>query len=211
MTIAVLRARGGITKRSVRVALHSLAGTLRELCQQLSPTDQVEALEQVGLIIESAWAAAFDYHADAMRVAVEDAHLAVLRALSVPIIPIHAGILVLPLIGAIDVARGELLMATLLPAIAEEHAFGVLLDITGVPAIDAAVAGWLVRIAQAARLLGAEVILVGVSPQTAQTMVAAQLDLRGLVAFGTLQVGLEHLLARRGFGIQRRASGPGPA
>jgi rsbT co-antagonist protein RsbR len=115
---------------------------------------------------------------------------------------------VLPLIGPIDASRGELIMETLLSAITREHAFGVLLDITGVPAIDAAAAVWLVRVAQASRLLGAEVILVGMTPEIAQTMVTAQLDLRGLVTLGTLKAGLEHALARRGLVIQPRSSAP---
>ncbi|MBA3550005.1 MAG: STAS domain-containing protein [Nannocystis sp.] len=205
VTIALPRARAGIRSRDIRFAIDSLARGLRGLCWQLTgPTEQSQALEQVGLIIEAAWGAVLDNFADATRVAVEEAHRDVIQALSTPIIPIHAGVLVLPLIGPVDVSRGELLMATLLPAIVREQAFGVLLDITGVPAIDAAVAGWLLKITRSSRLLGAEVILVGMRPETAETMVSAQLDLRGLVAFGSLQAGLEHVLARRGLVIQRR-------
>ncbi len=204
VSVALARARAGIRSRDVRFAIGSLAGMLRVLCRQLPGAEQSQAFEQVGLIFEAAWAAVFDTFADATRVAVEEAHRDVIRALSSPIIPIHAGILVLPLIGPFDVVRGELLMVTLLPAIVREQAFGVLLDITGVPAIDAAVAGWLLKITQSSRLLGAEVILVGLSPETAETMVSAQLDLRGLVAFGSLQAGLEHVLARRGLVIRRR-------
>ncbi len=205
-TVAVPRVRGGITLRDIRAALDDISSVLRDLCRQLaSPAEQIEALEHVGRIMESAWASMFANFAEAMRTAIEDAHREVISELSSPIIPIHAGILVLPLIGAIDLARGEQLTATLLPAIAREQAHGVLLDITGVPALDAPTAGWLIRIARAARLLGAEVILVGISPAIARTMVDGALDLRGLVAFGTLQAGLEHLLARRGFVIQRRS------
>ena len=204
VNIALARARAGIRSRDVRFAIGSLARTLRALCWQLrEPAEQSQAFEQIGLIFEAAWAAVLDNFADATRVAVEEAHRDVIRGLSAPIIPIHAGVLVLPLIGPIDVARGELLMATLLPTITREQAFGVLLDITGVPAIDAAVAGWLLAITRSSRLLGAEVILVGMSPETAETM-SAQLDLRGLVAFASLQAGLEHVLARRGLVIRRR-------
>jgi anti-anti-sigma factor len=209
VSIATPRVRGGFTARDARVALDDLSRALRDMCQKLpTPAEQIQALEQVSLIIEAAWATVFENFSDALRAAVEDAHLAVLQKLSSPIIPIHVGILVLPLIGPIDASRGELIMETLLSAITREHAFGVLLDITGVPAIDAAAAGWLVRVAQASRLLGAEVILVGVSPEIAQTMVTAQLDLRGLVTLGTLKAGLEHALARRGLVIQPRSSAP---
>ncbi len=204
-SIAVSRMRGGITLRDIRTALDDVSRVLRDLCRRLaSPAEQIEALEHVARISESAWASAFANFAEAMRLTLEDAHRAVISELSSPIIPIHSGILVLPLIGAIDPARGELLTATLLSAVAREQAHGVLLDITGVPALDAPGAGWLLGIARSARLLGAEVILVGISPEIARTMVNGALDLRGLVAFGTLQAGLEHLLARRGFVIQRR-------
>lgn len=205
--IAVARVRGGITMRDIRAAMDDVSRLLRDLCRQLDPSEQIQALEIVSLIIESAWCSAFTCFSDAMRVVLEDAHRDVIRELSAPIIPIHAGVLVLPLIGRIDRERGDLLTATLLPAIAREQAFGVLLDITGVPTLDAEVAGWLVRITRAARLLGAEVLLVGISPEVAGTMVSAGLDLRGLVAFGTLQAGLEFVLARRGLVITRRGSG----
>jgi rsbT co-antagonist protein RsbR len=204
--IMQVRARGGITTRDVRFAMDGLARALRDMGRRLAtPAEQIQALEQISSIIEAAWAAVLGNYTDAMKAAIEDAHLAVLRKLTSPLVPIHVGILVLPLIGAIDAERGELLLETLLSAIAREQAFGVLLDITGVPAIDAAVASWLVRVAQASRLLGAEVVLVGISPAIAQTLVTAQLDLRGLVTLGTLKAGLEHALARRGLVIQPRS------
>lgn len=206
--ISVSRVRGGITLRDVRAVMDDVSRLLRDLCRQLDPSEQIQALEMVSLIMEASWFSAFSCFSDAIRVVLEDAHRDVVRELSAPIIPIHAGVLVLPLIGRIDRERGELLTATLLPAIAREQAFGVLLDITGVPTLDAEVAGWLVRITRAARLLGAEVLLVGISPEIAGTMVSAGLDLRGLVAFGTLQAGLEFVLARRGLVITRRGSGP---
>lgn len=208
VTIAGPRVRAGIGMHDIRAVMEDISRALRDTARQLrDPAEQAAAFEQLGLILESAWATAFASFGEAMRAKIEDAYRGVISELSAPIIPIHAGVLVLPLIGRIDLARGELLTATLLPAIAREHAYGVLLDVTGVPALDAEVAGWLLGIARAARLLGAEVVLVGISPEIARTMVEAGLDFRGLVAFGTLQAGLEHVLARRGLVIARRASG----
>ncbi len=209
VNIATPRVRGGFTARDARAALDDLSRALRDVCQQLpTPAEQIQALEQVSVIIEEAWATVFENFSSVMKEVLEDAHRAVLRKLSSPILPIHVGILVLPLIGSIDASRGELIMEALLSAIIREHAFGVLLDITGVPAIDADVASWLVQLAQASRLLGAEVLLVGMSPEIAQTMVTAQLDLRGLVTLGTLKAGLEHALGRRGLVIQTRSAAP---
>jgi anti-anti-sigma factor len=201
-TLAQARTSGGVGSRDARSMCDSVARALRDACRQLAePAMQVEALEQVGLIMESVWATVFENYVEGMTAAVEDAYRAVLRELSVPIIPIHAGVLVLPLIGPIDAARGEMLAAMLMTAISRVHATGVLLDVTGVPAIDASVAAWLVRLTRSARLLGAELVLVGVSSAIAVTMADARLDLRGLQTFGTLQAGFEHVLARRGLRI----------
>ena len=207
VSITQVRARAGFKMPAVRLALDGLSRELRATCRELPiAADRIEGLERVSRIIESAWAVVLENFTEAMTNAIEDAHLAVIRKLSSPIIPIHVGILVLPLIGPIDAARRELVTEALLAAIAREHAFGVLLDITGVPAIDAGVAAWLVRLAQASRLLGAEVVLVGMSPEIAQTMVTTQLDVRGLVTLSTLKAGLEHALARRGLVIQARSA-----
>jgi anti-anti-sigma regulatory factor len=115
-------------------------------------------------------------------------------ALSAPLLPLLPGVLVLPLIGAIDPRRAERLLEAELEAVMREQAQVVLVDITGTPVVDTGVAMQLVRSAEAARLLGCRTILVGVQPEIAQTLVGLGLDLRGITTRATLGDGLQEAL-----------------
>lgn len=119
-----------------------------------------------------------------------------LRALSTPVLPIAEGVLVMPLVGAIDRSRAELVLSTLLQGVTEHRADVVILDITGVPQVDGAIAATLGRAAQAVKLLGAEAVLTGVRPQIAQTLVSLGVELTGIVLKSTLQSGVAYALGR---------------
>ncbi len=121
-----------------------------------------------------------------------------LRELSTPLIPILEGVVVMPLIGAIDSARAQQIMETLLVGISEKRASIAILDITGVRVVDTQVANALIRTAQAAQLLGARVILTGITPEVAQTLVQLGIDLSSVMTRSTLQSGIAYALARRG-------------
>ncbi|WP_434427679.1 PAS domain S-box protein [Nannocystis pusilla] len=118
--------------------------------------------------------------------------------LSTPLIPITDEILVMPLIGMMDSMRAQQVMQSLLAGLASGRGKSVILDITGVPVVDTAVANALLRAAQAARLLGAEVILTGIRPEVAQTLVNIQADFSDLITRGNLQSGIAHALGRGG-------------
>ncbi|XXX72089.1 STAS domain-containing protein [Sorangium sp. So ce134] len=136
-----------------------------------------------------------------------------IQAMSVPVIRVADGVLCLPIVGMIDDARAGALLERLLEAIAAQQAAEVLLDITGVPALDERAAAQLVGAANAARLLGASCTLVGVSPALARTLVELDIDLGGLATAATLAEGLTRALsARRGAAPRRAAAaGRGPA
>jgi len=123
--------------------------------------------------------------------------LETIRALSTPVVPVQRGVLVMPLVGVIDQARAQSITTALLEAIERERARFVLLDITGVPVVDTAVAQALIQAAQASRLLGAEPVLVGISPPVAETIVSLGVDLSALVTRADLQSGVEYALNRR--------------
>jgi rsbT co-antagonist protein RsbR len=129
--------------------------------------------------------------------------LSTLREVSTPVIPVIAGVLAMPLIGQIDEERVQHMTSALLAGIEREHANVVLLDITGVPVIDTYVAQALLRLVAASGLLGAEVVLVGVSPEVAQTIVTLGIDLRGLRTAADMRSAVEKLLrADRGQGVR---------
>jgi rsbT co-antagonist protein RsbR len=113
-----------------------------------------------------------------------------LAELSTPLIPISDALMVMPLVGAVDSRRAQQVLETLLQGIATTGANIVLLDITGVPIVDTQVANTLIYAAQAVKLLGAQVILTGIRPEVAQTMIGLGIDLRSITTHGTLQSGI---------------------
>lgn len=119
-----------------------------------------------------------------------------IRELSTPLIPLEAGVVVMPLIGRIDRVRAAALLERLLEGVVARRATAAILDITGVPVVDAEVAASVQQAAQAVRLLGAQVILTGVRPEVAALLVDLGLDFRGLVTLGSLQSGLAWARAR---------------
>jgi rsbT co-antagonist protein RsbR len=100
----------------------------------------------------------------------------------------------MPLVGLIDEERAELLTSTLLAAIERERARCVIMDVTGVPLVDTAVAGALLQAGAAARLLGAETVLVGIRPELAQTIVSLGVSLDDLVTRNNLEAGLRYAM-----------------
>jgi rsbT co-antagonist protein RsbR len=123
---------------------------------------------------------------------------AMLRELSTPIIPLADDVIVMPLVGGIDSTRAQQVLETLLEGVAAHHASIVILDITGVPIVDTHVADALIRTAQAAKLLGTQLVLTGIRPEVAQTIVGLALDFRNIITQATLQSGIAFALAQRG-------------
>lgn len=119
-----------------------------------------------------------------------------LHELSTPLIPITDTVMVMPLIGSIDSTRAQQVMERLLEGVSIDGATTVLLDITGVLIVDTQVADALIRAAQAARLLGAQVVLTGIRPEVAQTLVGLGVDLSDIVTHSTLQTGIAYALHR---------------
>ncbi len=114
-----------------------------------------------------------------------------IRELSTPVLQVRDRLLILPIIGLIDTDRARQLTEQLLDAIREFRALVVVMDITGVAAVDSKVANHLIQTVDAARLLGTTVILTGVSPATAQTIVTIGVDLSRIQTVGDLQGGID--------------------
>src|SRR5499426_263126 len=114
-----------------------------------------------------------------------------IRELSTPVLQVRERLLILPIIGVIDPQRTRQLTEQLLRGIRTNRAKVVVLDITGVPYIDSPVANHLVQTVEAARLLGAIVIVTGLSPEIAQTLVNIGVDLGKMNTVGDLQGGIE--------------------
>ncbi len=134
-----------------------------------------------------------------LKVAYEEkTHLLdVIREASTPIVPVHEGILVVPLIGVLDEVRAQTLIDKLMGAIMQARAHVVILDMSGVPLFDAATAEHVLKAARMTRLIGAELTLVGLSPEVARTVVSLAVDFTGIVTRRSLQDGLAYALEKR--------------
>lgn len=118
-----------------------------------------------------------------------------LLELSTPIIKLWEGILVLPLIGTLDSKRTQEVMEKLLNAIVTHGSKVIILDITGVSTVDTLVANYILKTAAAVNLLGAKLIITGISPEIAQTMVHLGVDLGNIVTRAVMADGVELALA----------------
>ncbi len=114
-----------------------------------------------------------------------------LSLLGSPVVPLLSGVILMPLIGSIDSRRAQQIMEHLLMGIAEYVADVAIIDITGVPVVDTAVASYLSQAVRAARLLGAQVVITGIRASVARTMVDLGIDLGQVITRNTLQEGIE--------------------
>jgi len=126
---------------------------------------------------------------------------ATINELQTPVIEVWEGILALPIVGSVDTARAQDMNERLLDRIVQTRSEIVILDITAVPVVDTAVAKHLLETVASAKLLGAEVLIVGLSSRTAMTLVHLGLDLGGVITRTTLAKGLELAFERLGLKV----------
>jgi len=132
-----------------------------------------------------------------------------IRELSTPVLQVRNQLLILPIIGVIDSQRARQLTEGLLTAIGANRAKVVILDITGVPSVDSKVANHLVQTVDASRLMGATVIVTGLSAEVAQALVMIGVDLSRLNTVGDLQGGIEEAERMLGYKVIRDGSAVG--
>jgi rsbT co-antagonist protein RsbR len=128
-----------------------------------------------------------------------------IRELSTPVLQVRERLLILPIIGVIDPQRARQLTEQLLRGIRTNRAKVVVIDITGVAAMDATVANHLVQTVEASRLLGASSIVTGLSPEIAQTLVNIGVDLGKMNTVGDLQGGIEQAERLLGYKVVQLA------
>ena len=137
-----------------------------------------------------------------------------IRELSTPVLQVRERLLILPIIGAIDPHRARQLTEQLLHGIRATRGKVVVIDLTGVAAVDSSIANHLVQTVEASRLLGATVIVTGLSPSIAQTLVNIGVDLGKMNTVGDWQGGIEQaerLLGYKVVPITEEPPAPRPA
>lgn len=133
-------------------------------------------------------------------------HQSALRELSTPVIRVHEGVLLLPLVGAIDSLRAQQIMESVLVRVAEDQARCIIIDIAGVPVVDTKVADYLMKTTAAVKLLGAQVILTGISAQVARTIVQLGVEITTMHTVSRLDEGIELALAMIGKSIRSKGA-----
>jgi rsbT co-antagonist protein RsbR len=130
-----------------------------------------------------------------------------IRELSTPVLQVRERLVILPIIGVLDSQRARQVTEQLLSGIRTHRAKVVVIDITGVPEIDSTVANHLVQTVEASRLMGASVIITGLSSEIALTLVTIGVDLSKMNAVGDLQGGIEQAERLLGYEVTQTAVG----
>ncbi len=170
--------------------------------------EALAAAEQRGQLAEAARANQVTMLVEVQQQAADQARLLELvRDLEIPLIPLFDGVLALPLVGHLDTQRMTALNASLLEQVARQRAHTVIVDLTGVTMIDTSIANRLLNMAQAVRLLGAEVMITGIKAEVAQALVALGVSFGQITTAASLQDGImrvnERLLSASSHDQQR--------
>jgi len=190
--ISTTRARQGFTPTETAMFVMSFKSALFPFIQETFKTDVIHLNKEVAKIngiIDRLAMVTFESYALTREEVIAEQSNSLLEA-STPVIKLWDSIVLLPLVGIIDTPRSQHIIANLLKGIVDYQAQVAVLDVTGVPMMDTRVAHHLINTVDAARMLGSEVILTGISADTAQTLVRLNVDLSGLRTSGSLQNGI---------------------
>jgi rsbT co-antagonist protein RsbR len=124
-----------------------------------------------------------------------------IRRLSTPLVETWEGIVMLPLVGILDSTRARQLTESVLGHIAKAKVKVVVMDVSGIAAIDTKTANHILRTVQAVRLMGSDMIITGIRPDVAVTLATLGIDLSNVVTRGTLREGLEYAFAKLGLRV----------
>jgi len=205
------RARNGFTPRETALGVFALKDAVFE--QVAGAADLAPEYLAFSRMIDDLGLLTFETYAAAREQIIADQAASMLE-LSTPVIRLWDGVIAVPLVGALDSARTQLVMEKLLETLVATGADHAVLDITGVSTVDTEVAQHLLKTVSAARLLGAECIVCGIRPQVAQTIVSLGIEFGDIATKATLADALAYVLDRRGqrIGQQRtELQQPGPA
>ncbi|MFK4068427.1 STAS domain-containing protein [Streptomyces sp. NPDC029674] len=185
--LSMRRARGGATPTATYMAVLALKEALLEAVQQ--ETRDVTALYQAALFInrllDTAGAISFEIFVEGREEIIRRQSRQLLEV-STPVVRIWDRVLAVPLIGTLDTTRTQVVMENLLEAIERDEAQVAIIDITGVPTVDTAVAHHLMQTVNAVRLMGADCVISGIRPPIAQIIAQLGIDLSPILTRATL-------------------------
>ena len=169
----------------------SLKDTLfDELQKSLKGETLSDGILAISQLIDKMGLITFETYMRSREAVIKEQQTALTEA-SIPVVKVWDKVLLLPLIGMIDSSRTQLMLEALLTGIEETQSKVAILDISGIPIVDSLVARHLIMTVSAARLMGAECIITGISSRISQTMVNLGVDLTGIITRGILADGLK--------------------
>ncbi|MGW7312867.1 STAS domain-containing protein [Streptomyces sp. NPDC054865] len=181
------RARAGATPTATSLAILALKEALLEAVRQSTKDagDLFAAALLINELLDAAGALSFATYVEGREEIIRRQSRQLLEV-STPVVRLWHQILAVPLIGTLDTARTQVVMENLLQAIAEHEAQVAIIDITGVPTVDTAVAEHLMHTVHAVRLMGADCVISGIRPTIAQTIAQLGIDLSDILTRATL-------------------------
>lgn len=210
--LSLRRARTGATPTATSLSVLALKEVLLEVVQET--TDDIAHLSSAALLInqllDAAGALSFATYVEGREEIIRRQSRQLLEV-STPVVRLWQQVLGVPLIGTLDTARTQVVMENLLQAIQDDDAQVAIIDITGVPTVDTAVAQHLMQTVRAVRLMGADCIISGIRPTIAQTIAQLGIDLLDILTRATLADALAEAMRMTGRSGPVSRTGQAPA
>lgn len=182
--LSVTQARQGFSPTETATFVLSLKEPLFELIHSQG-SGSVEQIWMVSKMIDKLGLFSIEYYMTGRETVIREQQESLLE-LSTPVVQLWDGVLAVPLIGALDSNRTQIVMESLLQKIVETESDIAIIDITGVPTVDTMVAQHLLKTITAAKLMGAKCIISGIRPQIAATIVHLGVELGDVVTKSSL-------------------------
>ncbi|GHE41085.1 anti-anti-sigma factor [Streptomyces longispororuber] len=185
--LSLRRARGGASPTLASLAVQALKQALLEAVRRVShESDEILAAALlINQLLDAAGALSFEVYVEGREEIIRRQSRQLLE-MSTPVVRLWRKVLAVPLIGTLDTARTQIVMENLLQAIQDDQALVAIIDITGVPTVDTAVAQHLMQTVKAVRLMGADCVISGIRPPIAQTIAQLGIDLSTILTRATL-------------------------
>ncbi|MDA0637350.1 STAS domain-containing protein [Nonomuraea sp. MCN248] len=197
------RARQGYTPSDTARAVYSLKEAVYESVEDDGGADALRGFIWFSRLIDDLGLYTIETFATAREKVIMDQAEQLLE-LSTPVVKLWEGIVAVPLVGTLDSARTQVVMEKLLQILVDTGSEHAVIDITGVPAVDTQVAQHLLKTVVAARLMGAECVISGISPQIAHTIVTLGIEFGDIVTKATLADALAYTLRCSGIEFSER-------